>query len=167
MACFGLWDMNRWVVHYFQAERSHKSSHSPTCYSSHGGISQDGTSLTWITEWLKLGKSLFWQIWTNILLFVCVCWATEILVYRQCVKFNWQKLRMKSGGEQVEKMGPLVVQCFKCSACNAGDMGLIPGLGRSLEKEWQPTPIFLHGKSHGPWSLVGYSPWGCKELDTT
>ena len=84
------------------------------------------------------------------------------------MKFNWQKLRMKSGGEQVEReMGPLVVQCFKCSACNTGDMGLTPGLGRSLEKEWQPTPIFLPGKSHGPWSLVGYSLWGCKELDTT
>ena len=84
------------------------------------------------------------------------------------MKFNWQKLRMKSVGEQVEReMGPPVVQCFKCSACSAGDMGLIPGLRRSLEKEWQPTPIFLPGKSHGPRSLVGYSPWGCKELDTT
>ena len=30
----------------------------------------------------------------------------------------------------------------------------------------QPTPVFLPGKSHGQRSLVGYSPWGCKELDT-
>ena len=37
----------------------------------------------------------------------------------------------------------------------------------SLEKEWQPTPVFLPGKSHGNRRLVGYSPWGCKELDTT
>ena len=36
-----------------------------------------------------------------------------------------------------------------------------------LEKEWQPTPVFLPGKSHGWRSLVGYSPWGCKESDTT
>ena len=35
-----------------------------------------------------------------------------------------------------------------------------------LEK-WQPTPVFLPGKSHGQRSLVGYSPWGCKESDTT
>ena len=28
-------------------------------------------------------------------------------------------------------------------------------------------PVFLPGKSHGQRSLVGYSPWGCKELDTT
>ena len=29
------------------------------------------------------------------------------------------------------------------------------------------TQVFLPGKSHGQRSLVGYSPWGCKELDTT
>ena len=27
-------------------------------------------------------------------------------------------------------------------------------------KKWQPTPVFLPGKSHGQRSLVGYSPWG-------
>ena len=36
-----------------------------------------------------------------------------------------------------------------------------------LEKEWLPTPVFLPGEFHGQRSLVGYSPWGCKELDTT
>ena len=35
-----------------------------------------------------------------------------------------------------------------------------------LEKEWQPTPVFLPGEFHGQRSLAGYSPWGCKELDT-
>ena len=34
-------------------------------------------------------------------------------------------------------------------------------------RKWQPTPVFLPGKSHGRRSLVGYSPWGRKELDTT
>ena len=33
-------------------------------------------------------------------------------------------------------------------------------------RAWQPTPVFLPGKSHGWKSLVGYSPWGHKELDT-
>ena len=32
---------------------------------------------------------------------------------------------------------------------------------------WQPTPVFLCRESQGQRSLVGYSPWGCKELDTT
>ena len=34
-------------------------------------------------------------------------------------------------------------------------------------RAWQPTPVFLPGESHGKRSLVGYSPWGHKELDTT
>ena len=34
-------------------------------------------------------------------------------------------------------------------------------------RAWQPTPVFLPGESHGQRSLMGYSPWGCKELDTT
>ena len=33
--------------------------------------------------------------------------------------------------------------------------------------KWQPTPVFLPGKSHGRRSPVGYSPWGHKESDTT
>ena len=34
-------------------------------------------------------------------------------------------------------------------------------------RAWQPSPVFLPGKSHGQRSLVGYSAWGCKESDTT
>ena len=35
-----------------------------------------------------------------------------------------------------------------------------------LEKE-MATPVLLPGKFHGLRSLVGYSPWGCKESDMT
>ena len=34
-------------------------------------------------------------------------------------------------------------------------------------RKWQLTPIFLPGESHGQRGLVGYSPWSCKESDTT
>ena len=34
-------------------------------------------------------------------------------------------------------------------------------------RKWQPTPVFLPGKSRGQMSLVSYSPWGLEELDTT
>ena len=34
-------------------------------------------------------------------------------------------------------------------------------------RKWQPTPVSLPGESHGQRSLVGYSPWGCKESDMT
>ena len=33
-------------------------------------------------------------------------------------------------------------------------------------REWLPTSVFLSGKFHGLRSLVGYSTWGCKDLDT-
>ena len=34
-------------------------------------------------------------------------------------------------------------------------------------RQWQPTPVLLPGKSHGRRSLVGCSPWGREESDTT
>ena len=34
-----------------------------------------------------------------------------------------------------------------------------------FEKEMAPTAVLVPGKFHGWRSLVGYSPWGCKELD--
>ena len=34
-------------------------------------------------------------------------------------------------------------------------------------RKWQPGPVFLPGKFHGQGNLVGYSPWGRKEWDTT
>ena len=34
-------------------------------------------------------------------------------------------------------------------------------------RKWQPSPVFLLGKSHGQRSLVGYSSWGHKESDMT
>ena len=34
-------------------------------------------------------------------------------------------------------------------------------------KKWQPAPVFSPGKVHEQRSLVGYSPWDCKESGTT
>ena len=57
----------------------------------------------------------------------------------------------------------------KNSPASAGDadVGWIPGREDPWRRNWQPSPVFLPGKSHGQQSLTGYSPWGCKELDTT
>jgi len=44
--------------------------------------------------------------------------------------------------------------------------GLIPGWRRS-PGGGNANPVFLSGESHGQRSLVGYSPWGRTELDTT
>ena len=60
-------------------------------------------------------------------------------------------------------------QAFSCgsagkeSACNVGDLDSSPGLGRfPWRRERLPTPVFWPEEFHGL-----YSPWGCKESDTT
>ena len=62
----------------------------------------------------------------------------------------------------------------KAFAYNAGDQGSIPGSGRSSgERNGNPFCLeysassILPGESHEQRSLVGYSPWGHKESDTT
>ena len=46
--------------------------------------------------------------------------------------------------------------------------GFDPWFGKiPCRRKWQPTSAFLPGKSLGQRSLVGYSPWGHKESDTT
>ena len=56
----------------------------------------------------------------------------------------------------------------KASVYNAGNPGWDPWVGKiPWRRKWQSTPVLLPGKSHGQRSLVGYSPWGHKESDTT
>ena len=56
-------------------------------------------------------------------------------------------------------MLPLCLSC-KETACNGGDLGSIPGLGRSSGEGnvWLPTLVFWPGEFHGV-----YIPWGQKE----
>ena len=57
---------------------------------------------------------------------------------------------------------------FTCPCWRQVDKNSILGLERSPgKKKWQPTPVFLPWKFHGQRNLVGYSPWGHKESDTT
>ena len=63
---------------------------------------------------------------------------------------------------------PLLVKNPSASAGDVTEAGLIPRLGNiPWRRKWQSTPVFLPGKSHEQRSLVGYSSWDCKELDTT
>ena len=56
----------------------------------------------------------------------------------------------------------------KASAHNAGDLGLVPGSGGTPgEGNGNPLPYSWPGKFHGLRCLVGYSPWGRRESDTT
>ena len=63
-----------------------------------------------------------------------------------------------------------VALVVKKSPANVGerrDASLIPGWGRSPGGGMAMTPVHLSGESHGQKSLVGYSPWDCKESDRT
>ena len=56
----------------------------------------------------------------------------------------------------------------KESACNVGDTGLIPWVGKILSRmEWLPTPVFLENSmDRAAWQTT-YSPLGHKSSDTT
>ena len=57
---------------------------------------------------------------------------------------------------------------FSGGSPQCGRPGFDPWVGKiPWRRKWQPTPVFLPGESHGRRSLVDYSPWGCKESDTT
>ena len=54
-------------------------------------------------------------------------------------------------------------QCRRCRRCQFSPwVGKIP-----WRRKWQSAPVLLPGKSYGQRSLVGYNPWGRKELDMT
>ena len=78
-------------------------------------------------------------------------WVTEL---------NWTELAWK----QDSFPGGSVVKNLPVTGADAGSIWVrkIPCI-----RKWQPTPVFLPGKSPGERSLVGYRPWGYKELETT
>ena len=53
------------------------------------------------------------------------------------------------------------------NAVDVRDAGSSLGWEDPWRRKWQPTPVFLSGKFHGQRSLVGQSPYGCKESGTT
>ena len=69
------------------------------------------------------------------------------------------------------RLFPLKIQCgfskqiWLFLSCELLSLAVVPCTFR--RRRWHPTPVLLPGKSHGQRSLVGCSPWGCEELDTT
>ena len=61
----------------------------------------------------------------------------------------------------------LKAQMVKNPPANAGDPVRSLGRGDPLEEGMATHSSILPRESHGQRSLVGYSPWGCKESDTT
>ena len=58
---------------------------------------------------------------------------------------------------------------YTCVPLLLGDAGQEDSWVKKIpwRRKWQPTPVFVPGESQGLRSLVGYSPWGGKELDMT
>ena len=91
--------------------------------------------------------------------------------FREIVTYRWM-----SGREEIKGLAQnfahrypagTVVENPPANAGNTWDTGCVPGLRRCLWiRKWQPTPVFLPGKSHGQRSLVS-SPWDHKKLDLT
>ena len=61
-----------------------------------------------------------------------------------------------------------MVKNLPANAGDARDAGFDPCVRKiPWRRKWQPAPIFLPEESYGQRSLVGYSPWDCKESDMT
>ena len=116
----------------------------------------DGIADRWMWVWVNSG-GWWWTGRPGVLRFMGLLrvrqdWATEL---------NWTELIAHFWG-------------FPCcsddkeSACNAGDLGSIHGLGRSPGGgHGNPLQYSCLENLHGQRSLAGYSPWCHKELDTT
>ena len=117
-------------------------------------------------------------------------WGTEMRFFYQQhsnlqiklkrgLKYSWFKdanvgKDILKTSSSAEKDGNLLSTTFpgvsngKESACNAGDLGWIPGLGRSLgEGNGTPLQYSCLENPHGQRSLAGCSPWGQRESKTT
>ena len=76
--------------------------------------------------------------------------------------------KLKASSDTKQQIPLCYGSADKESTCNAQEMW-VQSLGQEdpLEKEMQPTSVFLPVKPHGQRSLVGYRPKGHKQLDTT
>ena len=85
-------------------------------------------------------------------------------MYKICTDLGQRLVYNSSEGQRAS----LVAQTVKNLPAMLGDPGLIPGSGKiPWRRKCQPTPVLLPGKFHGLRTLIGYSPWGQKESDTT
>ena len=88
---------------------------------------------------------------------------------RRCVRQGSQLQTRESTANNTSSSSNSVLPCWfsgKESAWQCGRLEFYPWVGKMpWRREWQPTPVFLPGKSHGQRSLAGYSPWDHKESD--
>ena len=82
----------------------------------------------------------------------------------QARELEWVAIPFSRGFQGGSRGKELTCQCWRRKVMRVWSFD--PSVGKiSWRKSWQPTPVFLPGEFHGQWSLVGYSPWGLKELN--
>ena len=127
-----------------------------------------------VRSYAKQGWDWFFMWNKKILQFLCLKHKyiyDTLQIHSVCVtlKFHgrsWlgNQYLQKVLKESIVRHFPGVVKCPSAMQ----ETGFDPWVGKiTWRRKWQPTPVFLPGKSHGPWSLVGYRPWGRKESETT
>ena len=94
-----------------------------------------------------------WFIYTHI----CVISEKAMAIHSSTLA--WKIPWMEETG-RLQSMGSLRVGHNR-----AASLSLFTFMRR--RRKWQPTPVFLPGESHGQRSLVGCTPWGCKEMSIT
>ena len=88
---------------------------------------------------------------------MCVCMCVCVYIYIYIYIYVYSGFPDESSGKE-----------SACQCKGRKKPGFDPWFGKiPWSRKWQLTPVFLPGKPHGQRSLEGYSPWGCKESDTT
>ena len=78
------------------------------------------------------------------------------------VNFQMFKLDLEKTEEPEIKLPTTAGSSKKQESSGKTSISALLTMPKPLTGEWQPTPVFLPGESHGQRSLVGYSPWGHK-----
>ena len=152
------------------------------------------TSIFWLSAFLiiqlshlymTIGKSIALTIWSfvakvmSLLFNILSSFLTTFPPRSKCLLIPWLQSSFSAILEP-KKIKSLTLSIFYPSICHdlvAQLVKRLPTMQETqlqslgwedlLEKELQTTPVFLPGKSHGWRNLAGYSPWACKESDTT
>ena len=134
------------------------------------------TGMGWDSaDWQELLCSLLW--WITILEHLAAGENHRGSALRGVPELGFQFLSLSQWekSQKMENVLPKVVWPlsnswwlrWKSLCLQCGRPRFHPWVGKILwGRKWQPTPVPLPGKSPGQGSLVSYSPWGRKELDT-
>ena len=85
-----------------------------------------------------------------------------------CLKLDLSKTQSLRLIQEKEMVSQVALVEKNSPVGDVRDVGSIPGVGKiPWRRAWEPTLVFLSGRSHGQRSLVSYSPWGHKPTDNS